>query len=41
MRNFAGGFNLPLWITQRQGFTSEKIEVKIDFTPVRPTSSRT
>ena len=32
--NFAGGFNLPLWITQRQGyFAGEKIDVKIDFTP--------
>jgi len=34
MLNFAGGFNLPLWITQRQGFfAGEKIDVKIDFTP--------
>jgi ABC-type nitrate/sulfonate/bicarbonate transport system substrate-binding protein len=32
--NFAGGFNLPLWMTQRQGlFAAEKIDVKIDFTP--------
>ena len=34
MINFAGGFNLPIWMTQRQGFfADEKIEVKIDFTP--------
>jgi ABC-type nitrate/sulfonate/bicarbonate transport system substrate-binding protein len=34
MINFAGGFNLPIWMTQRQGlFAAEKIEVKIDFTP--------
>jgi ABC-type nitrate/sulfonate/bicarbonate transport system substrate-binding protein len=34
MINFAGGFNLPIWMTQRQGFfAGEKIEVKIDFTP--------
>ena len=34
MINFAGGFNLPLWVTQRQGFfAAEKIDVKIDFTP--------
>jgi len=34
MLNFAGGFNLPIWVTQRQGFfASEKIDVKIDFTP--------
>ena len=32
--NFAGGFNLPIWMTQRQGlFAAEKIDVKIDFTP--------
>jgi hypothetical protein len=31
MINFAGGFNLPIWITERQGFfAAEKIEVKID-----------
>jgi len=34
MINFAGGFNLPIWMTQRQGFfAAEKIDVKIDFTP--------
>jgi ABC-type nitrate/sulfonate/bicarbonate transport system substrate-binding protein len=34
MINFAGGFNLPIWMTQRQGFfASERIDVKIDFTP--------
>ena len=34
MINFAGGFNLPIWMTIRQGFfASEKIDVKIDFTP--------
>ena len=34
MINFAGGFNLPIWMTQRLGFlTGESIEVKIDFTP--------
>ena len=34
MINFAGGFNLPIWMTQRQGFfASEKIDVRIDFTP--------
>jgi len=34
MINFAGGFNLPIWMTQRLGFlTGENIEVKIDFTP--------
>ena len=34
MINFAGGFNLPIWMTQRQGFlVGEKIDVKIDFTP--------
>jgi ABC-type nitrate/sulfonate/bicarbonate transport system substrate-binding protein len=34
MINFAGGFNLPIWTTQRQGFfAAEKIDVKIDFTP--------
>jgi ABC-type nitrate/sulfonate/bicarbonate transport system substrate-binding protein len=34
MLNFAGGFNLPIWMTQRQGlFAAEKIDVKIDFTP--------
>lgn len=34
MINFAGGFNLPIWVTQRQGyFAAEKIDVKIDFTP--------
>jgi ABC-type nitrate/sulfonate/bicarbonate transport system substrate-binding protein len=34
MLNFAGGFNLPLWMTQRQGlFAAEKIDIKIDFTP--------
>ena len=34
MLNFAGGFNLPLWMTQRQGFfAGEKVDVKIDFTP--------
>lgn len=34
MINFAGGFNLPIWMTQRQGFfVAEKIDVKIDFTP--------
>jgi ABC-type nitrate/sulfonate/bicarbonate transport system substrate-binding protein len=34
MINFAGGFNLPIWMTQRQGFfAGEKIDVKIDFTP--------
>ena len=34
MINFAGGFNLPIWMTERQGFfAAEKIEVKIDFTP--------
>lgn len=34
MINFAGGFNLPLWVTQRLGFfAAEEIEVKIDFTP--------
>jgi ABC-type nitrate/sulfonate/bicarbonate transport system substrate-binding protein len=34
MINFAGGFNLPIWMTQRQGlFASEKIDIKIDFTP--------
>jgi len=34
MINFAGGFNLPIWMTQRQGFLAgEKIDVKIDFTP--------
>jgi ABC-type nitrate/sulfonate/bicarbonate transport system substrate-binding protein len=32
--NFAGGFNLPIWMTQRQGlFAAEKIDIKIDFTP--------
>jgi ABC-type nitrate/sulfonate/bicarbonate transport system substrate-binding protein len=32
--NFAGGFNLPVWMTQRQGlFAAEKIDIKIDFTP--------
>ncbi len=32
--NCAGGFNLPIWMTQRQGFfAAEKIDVKIDFTP--------
>jgi ABC-type nitrate/sulfonate/bicarbonate transport system substrate-binding protein len=32
--NFAGGFNLPIWMTQRQGlFAAEKLDVKIDFTP--------
>jgi ABC-type nitrate/sulfonate/bicarbonate transport system substrate-binding protein len=32
--NFAGGFNLPIWMTQRQEFfAAEKIDVKIDFTP--------
>lgn len=31
---FAGGFNLPIWIAQRQGFfAAEKIDVKLDFTP--------
>jgi ABC-type nitrate/sulfonate/bicarbonate transport system substrate-binding protein len=34
MINFAGGFNLPIWMTQRQGFfASETIDVKVDFTP--------
>src|SRR5262245_30385536 len=34
MINFAGGFNLPIWMTQRQGlFAAQKIDVKIDFTP--------
>ena len=34
MINFAGGFNLPIWMTQRQGlFAAEKIDIKIDFTP--------
>ena len=34
MLNFAGGFNLPIWMTQRQGlFAAEKIDIKIDFTP--------
>src|SRR5262245_7968897 len=34
MINFAGGFNLPIWMTQRQGFLAgENIDVKIDFTP--------
>src|SRR5262245_27890981 len=34
MINFAGGFNLPIWMTQRQGFfAAEKIDVKMDFTP--------
>src|SRR6476660_3140247 len=34
MINFAGGFNLPIWMTQRQGFfVSEKIDIRIDFTP--------
>lgn len=34
MINFAGGFNLPIWMTQRQGFfAAENIDVKIDFTP--------
>lgn len=34
MINFAGGFNLPIWTTQRLGlFAAEKIELKIDFTP--------
>jgi ABC-type nitrate/sulfonate/bicarbonate transport system substrate-binding protein len=34
MINFAGGFNLPIWMTLRQGFfAGEKIDVKIDFTP--------
>lgn len=34
MINFAGGFNLPIWMTQRQGFfAGEKIDVRIDFTP--------
>jgi len=34
MINFAGGFNLPIWMTQRQGFfAAERIDVKIDFTP--------
>jgi hypothetical protein len=40
MLNFAGGFNLPIWMTERQGhFAAEKINVKIDFTPGPPTSS--
>jgi ABC-type nitrate/sulfonate/bicarbonate transport system substrate-binding protein len=31
---FAGGFNLPIWVAQRQGFfTAEKLDVKLDFTP--------
>jgi len=34
MINFAGGFNLPLWVAEREGlFAAEKISVKIDFTP--------
>ncbi len=34
MINFAGGFNLPIWVTQRMGyFAAEKIDIKIDFTP--------
>src|SRR5262245_31424043 len=34
MINFAGGFNLAIWMTQRQGFfASEKIHIKIDFAP--------
>jgi hypothetical protein len=32
MLNFAGGFNLPIWMTERQGyFAAEKINVKVDF----------
>lgn len=31
---FAGGFNLPIWVAQRQGmFSNEKLDVKLDFTP--------
>jgi ABC-type nitrate/sulfonate/bicarbonate transport system substrate-binding protein len=31
---FAGGFNLPIWAAQRQGyFTEEKIRVDLTFTP--------
>jgi ABC-type nitrate/sulfonate/bicarbonate transport system substrate-binding protein len=31
---FAGGFNLPIWVAQRQGFfANEKLDVKLDFTP--------
>jgi ABC-type nitrate/sulfonate/bicarbonate transport system substrate-binding protein len=34
MINFAGGCNLPIWMTEREGmFAAEKISVKIDFTP--------
>ena len=34
MINFAGGFNLPIWVAEREGlFAAEKISVKIDFTP--------
>ena len=42
MINFAGGFKLPIWITQRQGFfAAEFFDVKIDFTPGSTYSSRT
>src|SRR5262249_42021311 len=34
MINFAGGFNLPIWVAEREGlFAAEKISVKIDFPP--------